>query len=191
MGRPSSNAWKNPTFSTIDVAEIQVGATTVVWGHILGSRRHEYWGKPAGSEQKNTADKVGAMCLCMYRRPSNSGKAILEPVRDLQKGLSMITGSLVNRYSLLRDAAWDYYQSLPVQAALATMLFDTICHHTQLPRRGTIQTGGTYHTLVFFLYVYVYMYVCTHTLLGKYPSSVGTKAHKCNLDQVWFCISTS
>lgn len=44
----------------------------------------------------------------------------------------MITGSLVNRYSLLRDAAWDYYQSLPVQAALATMLFDTICH-PQLP----------------------------------------------------------
>lgn len=151
---------EKPHFPTIDVAEIQVGATTVVWGHILGSRRHEYWGKPAGSEQKNTADKVGAMCLCMYRRPSNSGKAILEPVRDLQKGSSMITGSLVNRYSLLRDAAWDYYQSLPVQAALATMIFDTICHHTtQLPRRGTIQTGGTYHTLV----LYVYVYVCTHT----------------------------
>lgn len=86
----------------------------------------------------------------------------------------MITGSLVNRYSLLRDAAWDYYQSLPVQAALATMLFDTICH-PQLPLievRFKIGEGGggTYLS-----YVGLCMY--SHYLEKKYSSSVGTKAH--------------
>lgn len=78
LGRPSSNAWKNPT---ADVAEIRAGATTICMGHILDLGDMSIGERPAGNEQKNTADKVGAMCqcrVCMYRRPSNSGKAILE-----------------------------------------------------------------------------------------------------------------
>lgn len=57
---------EKPHFPTADVAEIRVGATTICMGHILDLGDMSIGERPAGSEQKNTADKVGAMCQCMY-----------------------------------------------------------------------------------------------------------------------------